>query len=174
MSRRDAEFKNARPSWSQRGPLGRIASSLGRSQVDYPVLFQMVLASCHFLVIFLKPAIRLSSALTPFLQSHTQNMSREAMPVDTVCGLGSQPLPQARPSPLLPTKPRRAHDTAAQTTANVGWAPHMPHGRTSRQPTSQRPAGPHSARGLSEQGTRHLLRPPESWPGLRLREASES
>ena len=91
MSRRDAEFKNARPSWSQRGPLGRIASSLGRSQVDYPVLFQMVLASCHFLVIFLKPAIRLSSALTPFLQSHTQNMSREAMPVDTVCGLGSQP-----------------------------------------------------------------------------------
>lgn len=126
------------------------------------------------LVIFLKPAIRLSSALTPFLQSHTQNMSREAMPVDTVCGLGSQPLPQVRPSPLLPTKPRRAHDTAAQTTANVGWAPHMPHGRTSRQPTSQRPAGPHSARGLSEQGTRHLLRPPESWPGLRLREASES
>ena len=26
---------------------GRIASSHGRSQVDYPVLFQMVLASCH-------------------------------------------------------------------------------------------------------------------------------
>ena len=68
-----------------------------------------------FLVIFLKLAIRLSSALTPLLQSHTQNTSRKAIPLECSAWAGVPAPSPGSPQSPSPHKTLTAHNTAAQT-----------------------------------------------------------
>lgn len=121
-----------------------------------------------FLLIFLKPAIRLSSALTALVQSCTQNMSRESTPMECSAWAGVPgPFPRLAPVPFSPQN-LEGHPHTHHCRCGLLEAPCVPHRCTSREPTSQR---------STRDGCTRCPPPPlpaRVWPGLRLREASGS
>ena len=116
-----------------------------------------------FLVIFLKPAIRLSSALIPLVQSCTQNMSRESTPMECSAWAGVPALfPRFAPVPFSPQN-LDGHPHTHHCRCGLLGAPYVLHRCTSRDSQPHRgQQGMARRAGLSEQGACHLLRLPES------------
>ena len=116
-----------------------------------------------FLMIFLKPAIRLSSALIPLVQSCTQNMSRESTPIECSAWAGVWALfPRFAPVPFSPQN-LEGHPHTHHCRCGLLGAPYMLHRCTTRDSQPQRgQQGTARRAGLSEHGAHHLLRLPES------------